>query len=96
MDDNDKKLYGYLNRDISSLLLHKEKLGVMGLPTEFSGVISDILYDEGTHNPALVLFINALAQEVKGKSEQEIVERFELIRKALRTVLENVKASEEQ
>lgn len=91
MGKDDLAVYDTLLREIRQLVAVKDKLGISQLPVNFDGVISDLLYDQGTTNEALVLFVDGLVRECEGGTEDEIIERFKLVEKVLRIIYERNK-----
>lgn len=93
MDSEDMAFYRILINALGSLLNNQDRLGVTNLPLEFGGVGSDLLnhVNNAYSNDALLLLVDGLIQDCEGKSEQEILQRFELLRSTLLTIYERCK-----
>lgn len=93
MSNEDLSFYATLINDLSWLLNHKDRLKVENLPLEFGGVASDLLNraDGKYSNDALLLLVDGLVQECEGKSSEEIIDRFVLLRSTMLTIYERCK-----
>jgi hypothetical protein len=80
---DDKYILGVLINKIRYLLNSADKHHYPNFPLEIAGAISDLLYDVQVENSALVNIVDILAQDVKGKKNKEIKERFELLESSL-------------
>ena len=93
MNNEDMNLYATLINELSRLLNHKDRLKIENLPLEFGGVASDLLnrVDGKYSNDALLLLVDGLVQECEGKSDEEIISRFVLLRSTMLAIYERCK-----
>jgi len=71
------------------------RLSVADLPGEFNGITSDMLYDEGVENQAVVLLVDALVQDCNEATPNEISERFNMLERVLTVLVNRLSATEE-
>jgi hypothetical protein len=75
----------------ADMLLQSVKMSPQDMPTEFSGPVSELLYNERVSNQGLILFIDRLSLDIKGHSDDEIIERFQLISRLLKSLISDHK-----